>query len=65
MMAQEEIYQAYLLRLQRSAPQADWRISLENAHTGEKLHFSSEKELLRYLWQLLGKPTDDETLPNP
>ena len=62
-MAQEETYQAYLLRLQRSSAQADWRISLENAETGEKLRFGSEKELLRYLWQLFGKTPDNEILP--
>ena len=65
-MAQtKETYQAYLLRLQRSSAQAVWRISLEDAQTGEKLRFGSEKELLRYLWQLLDKAPPHIPPENP
>jgi hypothetical protein len=46
-------YQAYLLRLSRSQEQTDWRATLENAHTGECLHFPNEREMLRYLLKVL------------
>ena len=45
-------YQAYLLRLQRSQGQTHWRAILENAHTGEVLHFATEIKLLGYLAQM-------------
>lgn len=46
-------YQAYLIRLQRSAGSAQWRASLQNAQTGEVVRFGSEREMFRYLWQAL------------
>jgi len=46
-------YQAYLLRLRRSQGQTYWRATLENAHTGELLRFANEREMLRYLMQIL------------
>ncbi len=46
-------YQAFLLRLQRYQSTNHWRASLENAHTGEILHFTTEKELLIYLHKIL------------
>ena len=45
----KEEYYAYLVRLQRNAPDGHWRISLENAHTGEMRNFASERELLRFM----------------
>ena len=42
-------YQAYLLRMHRDSGQSEWRVSLENAHTGECLRFANERDLLRYL----------------
>ena len=51
-------YQAFLLRLHRSQGQMHWRVTMENAHTGEVLHFATERELLRYLLEVLQvKPT--------
>ena len=46
-------YQAFLLRLHRSQGQIHWRVTMENAHTGEVLHFATERELLRYLLEVL------------
>jgi len=50
-MAKE--YQAYLLRLQRNNAGDPWRALLQNAHTGEKLHFANEREMLKYLIRIL------------
>jgi hypothetical protein len=46
-------YAAYLLRWQWHAEHADWRATVENAHTGEKLQFVDKDELLHFLWQAL------------
>ena len=46
-------YKAFLLRLQRSQGQTHWRATLENAHTGELLRFATEREMLRFLMQVL------------
>ena len=42
-----------------------WRVTMENAHTGELLRFATERELLRYLMKVLliepsglNKPSD-------
>lgn len=52
-------YQAYLLRIQRSSTQSAWRVTMENAHTGELLRFANKRDLLRYLMNNLM----DETNP--
>ena len=46
-------YLAFLLRLQRGQGQTQWRATMQNAQTGEILHFATERELLRYLMQVL------------
>jgi hypothetical protein len=46
-------YLAFLLRLQRSQGQTEWRASMQNAKTGEILRFATERELLHYLIQIL------------
>ena len=46
-------YLAFLLRLQRGQGQTQWRASMQNAQTGEILRFATERELLRYLMQVL------------
>jgi hypothetical protein len=46
-------YLAFLLRLQRGQGQPQWRATLQNAQTGETLRFATERELLRYLMQIL------------
>ena len=56
-------YQAYLLRLQRGENQTHWRVTLENAHTGELLRFANEREMLRYLIQILTTPSTDSGRP--
>lgn len=47
-------YLAYLLRLQRCNKTDHWRVTLENAHTGEVLRFATEQELMSFLWQMIG-----------
>lgn len=53
-------YQAYLVRLERSGVQADWRVYVENAETGDVWHFATEWELIHFLLEILlsfpGKP---------
>jgi hypothetical protein len=56
-------YHAFLLRLQRHETAEHWRMTLENAHTGEKVHFAIEEELMRYLWHIVGEGR--LFLPNP
>ena len=46
-------YKAYLLRLQRSEDQSHWRTTLQNAQTGEVLHFANEQAFVQYLLNLL------------
>ena len=52
-MSQETHYAAFLIRWQDDGPQTRWRSTVENAYTGQKLHFSSKSELLRFLWEAL------------
>jgi len=49
----KESYQAYLLRLQRGPGSARWRVTVQDAHTGEVMRFASEREMFRFLWQAL------------
>jgi hypothetical protein len=51
----ESQYHAFLLRLQRNKTAEHWRMTLENAHTGEKVNFVTEEELMRFLWQIIGE----------
>jgi hypothetical protein len=30
-------------------------MTLENAHTGEKVQFATEEELMRFLWRIVGE----------
>ena len=46
-------YLAFLLRLQRGQGQTQWRATMQNAQTGEIFRFTTERELLRYLMQVL------------
>lgn len=52
-MLKETQYVAFLIRWQDGGSQTRWRATVENAYTGQKLHFSNKSELLRFLWQLL------------
>jgi len=52
-------YLAFLLRLQRGQGQTQWRATMQNAQTGEILHFATERELLRYLMHVLTVTTPD------
>ena len=53
-----EDYQAYLIRFQRSEGQPHWRGRLEDARSGEVRHFATEREMLRYLMQVLATVPD-------
>ena len=60
-------YAAYLLRLWRetSAEEAQWRASLQNPHTGERVGFSSLRDLFAFLeketgWRTQGLEDSDE-----
>jgi len=58
-------YKAYLLRLRRGEGQPHWWATLEDAHTGELLHFAHHTELLRYLLQqLTDRPSRSEPPPH-
>lgn len=57
----KESYQAYLLRLQRGLDSAQWRVTVQNAHTGEVFRFGTEREMFRFLWHALSvSPAADE-----
>ena len=42
-------YKAFLLRLQRNEGQPQWRATIENAQTGERIRFADQNQMLRYL----------------
>ena len=46
-------YQAYLLRLWRTS-EAQWRASLEDAHSGERLTFATLAQLSEFLLRATG-----------
>lgn len=45
-------YYAFLLRLWREEEQMPWRASLEDPHTGEKVHFAELEKLVAFLRQI-------------
>jgi hypothetical protein len=49
MATNDPTYLAYLLRLWREEPDAPWRGSLQDPHSGEQHLFASAGELLDYL----------------
>jgi hypothetical protein len=51
-------YHSYLLRLWQEDKQSrSWRMSLENAHTGERRGFASLEALFDFLCQLMEVPS--------
>lgn len=44
---------AYLVRWQEDGDQTHWRSTVENAYTGEQVHFSDRNELMQFLWHSL------------
>jgi len=42
-------YRAYILRLWRNGDDHQWRVALENIHSGEQKRFSSLKKLMVFL----------------
>lgn len=55
MSDQDFQYKAYLLRLWRGGPgvaETQWRASLENSRTGERLGFGNLEQLFYYLQDL-------------
>ena len=57
MEQEKECYHAYLLRLWQVKDQGQlvWRVSLDNAHTGERHGFGCLDELFAYLQRLAGE----------
>jgi len=57
-------YLAYLLRLWqvRDKGQIDWRASVENAHTGERLGFAHFDELIAFLRERTGMAPPEKGL---
>jgi hypothetical protein len=51
-------YKAFLLRLRREEGQSHWRVTMENAYTGELIRFANQNEMLRYLLQKLAEPSN-------
>ncbi len=57
-------YMAYMLRLwQVGDGQGDWRVSLEDPHTGERHAFASRQALYAYLDALTADPPPAPTEP--
>ncbi len=53
-----QLYKAFLIRLQRDDDHPHWRATIENVHTGERLRFADQNQMLRYLLNdLADKPT--------
>ena len=54
-------YYAYLLRLWREGQTSEsWRASLQNAATGQRLHFASLEDLYCFLQRQTGTLSDKE-----
>jgi hypothetical protein len=62
----ERPYLAYLLRLWqvRNKGQADWRASVEDAHTGERRGFAGLAELFTFLENESGQVVQDQLAPD-
>lgn len=52
-MIDELRYRAYLIRFQRGEKQTHWRVTLQNAQTGEVVRFANENQLVRFLLETL------------
>lgn len=58
-------YKAFLLRLQRDESHSQWRATIENAQTGERLRFANQNQMLRYLLNDLAQnPSTDDAPTN-
>jgi hypothetical protein len=55
-MATDRDYSAFLVRWQSADDRTPWRSTVENAYTGEKVHFADKIELLRFFWESLNEP---------
>ncbi|MEM7797592.1 MAG: hypothetical protein AAF633_00255 [Chloroflexota bacterium] len=53
-------YQSFLIRLQRTSDQSEWRVTLINVHSGEHLQFGSEAALFAYLKLAMGEALEEE-----
>ena len=52
-MSKKTRYAAFLVRWQDEGEQTRWQSTVENAYTGEKVHFTQKNDLLRFLWHLI------------
>lgn len=50
---QQQNYQSYLIRFQRSEEQERWRATLQDVRTSQILHFGTEQELIHHLMTVL------------
>ena len=53
-------YLSYLLRLWRTGENHPWRVSLEDARTGERVGFSDLAALVQFLCERMQSPAHDE-----
>ncbi len=61
-MTKKTRHAAFLIRWQDDGDQTRWQSTVENAYTGEKVHFLDKNDLLRFLWHALyGSATFDLT----
>ncbi|MEM7117132.1 MAG: hypothetical protein AAF614_32160 [Chloroflexota bacterium] len=64
-MGQETRYSAYLVRWQEGAQPNRWRALVEDAYTGERIHFSNKDQLLQFLRQSLNVESSDQVTKPP
>lgn len=50
----ESRYLSYLLRMWQEQPDAPWRATLHNPHTGDQRHFATLGHLFAYLQEEVG-----------
>ena len=60
-MSDNKNYRAYLIRFQRNDEQSHWRVTLQNAQTGEVIQFATERQVLSFLLDTLKRdPSESE-----
>lgn len=60
-MGDNKNYQAYLIRFQRSDEHSHWRVTLQNAQTGEVIQFATEQQVMSFLLKTLKRnPSESE-----
>ena len=57
-----ETYRAYLIRLWRDTPRAQWRVSAQSAETGEVIRFADLNAIFSFLHSQTSTPAMPVTL---